>query len=856
MTAGCSKIRKLLEYVYGNRLSKSVFFRRFLCFGKKGDDLRRKAGWNGDFMDFEKEQLQLNIFDNSPVPYCITEPLVNAEGKPVDWIYRYCNQAFADIKDYRLDAMIGQSSLNLFPQTDEKWAQAYYRAAYENRSCEIELVIGEKVYRATVMPLGRRGLCSCMLYEIGNETGKSPKQEQDENKRYILNKLSPEYVSIYRIELNSGKYEILRLADNTNAKKLVGKNERVYDTYDEYAKEYAENFILEEDKKEFLDWLSCKNLKKRLRREDKITYHYHSVSKQGAHSFFEAYAVKGQIDDKHFHIFLAFRNIDSILYKEKAIQKQLQEALDEARLSNEIISAIAKTYQYISRIDIRADRFEEIANKDKENLNFIKEGILSENNKKVCRQYVAEEYQEAFFKFTDLTTLPERMKDEETIVLEYRMKDGNWHRLRFIEKKRDENGELTHVLCVIRSIGDAKRREQALLYQVEEAKKEVALKSRFLSNMSHDIRTPMNGIMGMLDLANRYPDDLEVQKKCRDQIAVSSHYLISIVNDILDMNKLESGEIDNREIPFDLTDLLNRANTEKQKLAAEKQVEYVVDWERADIRHVHLIGNPVYVERMLTIVCDNAVKFTGSGGSVHVWCAEKTSDAHRVVYEFGCQDTGIGMSEEFVAHAFDLFAQENETSRSKYEGTGLGLALAKKLAECLNGTIEIQSKKGEGTTVIMTVPFKIGEAEGADKHVNYEDISIQGLRALVVEDNELNMEIAKFMLEENGVSVECAMDGVEAVERFETSEPGYYDAIFMDIMMPNQNGWDATRSIRSMKRLDAGNIPIIAMSANAFAEDIINSRISGMNVHLTKPLEESKLLGALRECIGKRLDVF
>ena len=404
--------------------------------------------------------------------------------------------------------------------------------------------------------------------------------------------------------------------------------------------------------------------------------------------------------------------------------------MEKVKLSNEIISSIARTYQYISRIDIQADYFEEINNRDTEHLKFTKSGKLSESNEKVCRQYVAEEYQEAFFKFVDLKTLPERMKNEETLVLEYRMKDGDWHRLRFVEKKRDENGVLTHVLCLIRSISDTKKWEHELMYQVEEARKAAALKARFLSNMSHDIRTPMNGIIGTLNLANRYPDDLEVQRKCREQIMTSSKYLVSIVNDILDMNKLESGGVVEQEIPFNLA------------------------------------GNPIYVERLLTNISDNAVKFTGPGGSVRVWCAEKYADEERVVYEFGCADTGIGMSETFLEHAFEPFTQENETSRSRYEGTGLGLAIAKKIVDRLDGDIAIESKKGVGTTVTMTLPFKIGEPVEKEKNVNYEEIPVEGLRALLAEGNELNMEITKFMLEDYGIHVECAADGEEAVQKF------------------------------------------------------------------------------------------
>lgn len=681
-------------------------------------------------------------------------------------------------------------------------------------------------------------------------------QDMSSEDIYVLKKLFTEYVSLYRLELNSGKYEILRLVENTNAKQLVGEEHTIFADYDEFTRRYADAFVPETEQEEFLDWHKCENLKKRLQEKESLTYYYHSVSKDGKDSYYEAYAVKGKADGKNFYIFLGYRNVDVILYKEKAIQEQLQKALDEAKLSNEIIEAIAKSYQYISRIDIAKDWFEEIANRDAENMNYKKSGEVFSGNRNVCKKLVAEEYQEAFLKFTDITTLPVRMKNEETIVMEYQMKDGNWHKLRFIEKKRDKDGNLTHVLCAIRSISDVKKKEQELLQQVAEARKDAALKSRFLSNMSHDIRIPINGIIGMTELADRYPDNPEIQKKCREKLLESARHLVSMVNDILDMNKLETEQFVENDIPFNLAAVLNRVNTDQQMQAGKKKIDYVVDWKKSEMNHMYLMGNPVYIEKLLTVITDNAVKFTKPGGNVSVWCREISEDDERAFYEFGCSDNGIGMSEEFAGHAFEMFSQENKTSRTQYEGTGLGLAIAKKITERLGGTIEIKSKKNYGTTVTMTIPFKTGVQNLMQytENVNTEsteDIPLEGLHALIAEDNELNLEIAKLMLEEKGICVECAADGKEAVAKFEESEPGYYDVIFMDIMMPYMNGWDATRKIRTLQRPDADKIPIIAMSANAFAEDIINSHISGMNWHLTKPIDADKMMTALKECIRK-----
>ena len=797
----------------------------------------------------DKQDLNLDIFQNSPVAYSVIELALDENERPVDWIYRYCNQAFADLKGYRLDAITGHSFLSLYPQIDQEWLNAYYEAAYENKISEMDLTIDGR-YHVVITPTGQKGFASCMIY--ASKTKREKIQDSLAEEKYGLRKLFPEYVSLYRIELNSGKYETLRLAENTNARQLADQSGIKFATFDEYTQHYADAFILPEEREEFVNWHCCANMKKFLSNTEKITYHYHSVSREGKDSYYEAYAVKGTVDDQIFSIFLGYRNIDNILYKERMIQYKLQKALAEAKLGNEIIASIAKSYQYISRIDVQEDHFEEIINRDKTHLNFIQEGTLSVNNKKVCREFVAEEYQKAFFNFTDITTLPERMKDEESIDLEYRMKNGCWHKMRFIEKKRDENGKLTHVLCAIRSISDTKKREQDLMYQVAEAKKDAALKSRFLSNMSHDIRTPMNGILGMLDLAERYPNDLEMQKRCREKVRESSRYLVSLVNDILDMNKLESETEMNQTIPFDLAELLSRVNVTEQQKAADKLIDYVVDWGRAGLRHRYLMGNPLYVERLLTAIVDNAIKFTNPGGRVQVWCEEKTVDSSHVTYQFICSDNGIGMSDVFVEHAFDMFTQENESSRSKYEGSGLGLAIAKKIANLLGGTIEIQSQKKNGTTVRITLPFRIGEKVEINKSIRQKEISIDGLRVLVAEDNELNMEIAKYMLEENGMQVECAVDGTDAVSKFEQSEPGYYDMICMDIMMPNMNGWDAARKIRSMKRPDAHSIPMIAMSANSFTEDIINSHIAGMNRHIAKPLDMKKLLSAIRECARSR----
>lgn len=325
-----------------------------------------------------------------------------------------------------------------------------------------------------------------------------------------------------------------------------------------------------------------------------------------------------------------------------------------------------------------------------------------------------------------------------------------------------------------------------------------------------------------------------------------SKYLLSMVNDILDMNKLQSGESVNQDITFDIADMLRTANEAAQIKAEEKQIEYIVEWENSSYTHPYLVGNPLYTARILSILADNAIKFSHIGSTIFVSYNEEQLDDKNVICEFVCKDHGIGMSKEFAEHAFELFAQENESSRTRYEGTGLGLAIAKQLTDRLHGTIRLESEKGVGTTATVQIPFKIGTPEDINVVRDYKTISLQGLRVLLVEDNDLNMEIARFILEDQGMTVEGAVNGQEAVELFEKSEPGYYSVILMDIMMPVLNGLDATRKIRTLKRTDAETIPVIAMSANAFSDDMISSRLAGMNAHLAKPLDRKKIVETIR----------
>ena len=806
----------------------------------------------------EDNSFNIEIFEYSPLPYYIIEVLLDDAGNAVDFKFRYCNKAFADIKGFTKEEIIGCTYSEVFSEGNEQRLDFCYKAAYENTPVEFDEFYKEKesYYHVNVMPIGRRGYCAGLLRNVRTETLdrintnnelKTALQELKKEK-YVLDKLCTDFTAVYYIDLLSGEFEVLKLGDNTNASRILNGDMHKFKHFNDFTENYANKYLSEEERGDFRKWLDCNNMRNELADKDRATYHYMSIPNSNNERFFEVQAVKVNVEDEHFNIFLSFRYIDAILNKEKKIQEELKSALDEAKLNNEIISSSAKTYYSIYRIDLQADHFEEISNHENAHRLTGNEGVASEKLKDLCDNLVSEEYQEEVLKFMDLSTLADRLKEDDTIATEYLVKDGNWHMLRFIVKKKDEMGKVTNVLCVVRSISDTKRREQNLLYLAQEAKRSYDAKTRFLSDMSHDIRTPINGIVGMLDIANHYADDLEVQQNCRNKIMESSKYLISLVNDVLDMNKLESGNIVIQDVVFDLTELLIDANNEAQELASKKGISYNIDWVSSSIQNQYLIGNPKYVRRIISNLANNAIKFNRPGGSVQVSCREISNDGENVVYQFICKDTGIGMSDEFVAHAYDMFSKESATSRSTYEGTGLGLAIVKELVDKLNGTIELTSKQGLGTTFIVNLPFKIGsKPDNKENLAEIENVDIKGLHALIVEDNEINTEIVQFMLENNGLEVTCAVDGIDAIEKFSQSEPGYFNIVFMDIMMPRLNGLDATRRIRQLNRADAKSVPIIAMTANAFTDDVMSSYIAGMNLHLAKPLSEKKIINAVKQ---------
>ena len=479
---------------------------------------------------------------------------------------------------------------------------------------------------------------------------------------------------------------------------------------------------------------------------------------------------------------------------------------------------------------------------------------------------LSEKEKEAYYAFFDIPVLLKHYEKGETHVthtywtqtIQQRPMLAEHH---IVMYEDEENGDIL-AISYIRDITEefhenavkieAENLNKRLRKEKEDAVSANETKGRFLSSISHDIRTPLNGIQGMLRIADAFPDNMKKQKECRDKIWIASNYLVSLVNNVLNMNRLENSTIELSEKPFDLIDLLMEIIAMTNIQIDAQGLHSVVDWKPGYINHRYLIGSEEGISRILLNLNSNAIKYNKKGGTVYCRCKELRCDGETAWLEFVTEDTGIGMEEEFLRHAFEPYTQEQHISLNSINGVGLGLTIVKETVALMGGTIQVESKINEGTRYTIVLPFKVDHHPKIDDDPK-EHLSLKGKKALLAEDNNLNMEIARFQLEQKEIEVFTASNGKEAVEMFEASQPGFYNIILMDIMMPVMDGLEATRHIRSMNRRDSMTIPIVAMSANAFQEDVEKSLAAGLNEYLTKPLDEKKLTETMKKYLGKKM---
>ena len=535
----------------------------------------------------------------------------------------------------------------------------------------------------------------------------------------------------------------------------------------------------------------------------------------------------------------------------------LKKALDEATKRSEIISTIATLYVTIIHANVKERTYELLKGHDLVQKILGQKGKIDDVMERLPTAFAAMEGREKFRKFLNFDTLTERLRNTNYVSTEFVSINGGWRLSRFIVKSRDTQGNVVDVLYVVRDITEEKLRE--IMYQkqlkesMEDAQRANISKTAFLRRMSHDIRTPLNGIVGMIHIAQKHSNDVAKLQECRQKVLQSTDYLQKLINNVLDISKLESGSLVLEHKSFDMVELLSNNMTVVAMSAYENGVRFEGGVEANMIRHRYLIGSPVHLSRVLMNLASNAIKYNHFHGTVNVHCEELSDDGNIAVFKFVCSDTGLGMSEEFQKHAFDVFAQEGKQSTTTFSGSGLGLSIVKDIIELMGGMIELESKENVGSTFTVTVPFKIDHSvENNDSQNDScpQSMELSGKRVLLVEDNAINMEIAYAILEEEHLNITEAKNGKEALEIFQNSKLNEYDVIIMDVMMPVMDGLEATKAIRMLEREDAKKIPIIAMTANAFEEDRKACLDAGMDEHIGKPIDIPLLKRTITKAIG------
>ena len=463
----------------------------------------------------------------------------------------------------------------------------------------------------------------------------------------------------------------------------------------------------------------------------------------------------------------------------------------------------------------------------------------------LAQHVIAPRFRKEYVEFLDFATLDERLKGKSSVSAISQDVNGVWFSLYLLPMSYDENGKLKDVLFLSRNINDYKQSEEKHQEELRKAARDAelanAVKSSFLRRMSHDIWTPLNGIRGMASLAEKSLDNPEQARDYIQKILTSSDYLQALMDNVLRMSKLESGQILFEDKPFDLMAVIQDTADFTAVQAENQGVRFTMDC--SAITHTHIIGSQVHLRQVMQNILSNAVKFNRPHGSITATCREVSCQDNVMTFEFVCADTGIGMSKEFQSHLFEPFTQEGESARSRYNGAGLGLSIVKEILDKRSGTISVVSTQGHGSTFTVTLPLKVDPSFAVP--VQEVTGSIAGTKVLLVEDNEINMEIAHYLLEDKGAVITEAHNGREALDAFANAEPGTFDVILMDIMMPEMDGLEATKRIRALRRRDASTIPIFAMTANSFLDDIHHYRLAGMNEHLPKPLNPDQLIATI-----------
>ena len=702
-------------------------------------------------------------------------------------------------------------------------------------------------------------------------------QEEVEEQLSIINALSQSFRNVFVANLREGTARAIRLADNYNVKAIRDVSGQTFQ-FDAVVDRWVRETVHPDDKKRIKETLNVKNIRQIFSRQDKCVGTYRNIEDGVLHYYRYDFRRVGDTEN----VVAGFQIIDSIIKEQEENQKR-EKALEEARLRGEkehaeVVNSLSTIYSTIFRADIITHEYEILNSVPLMKKLAASKGNFDDVKDTVIESFMEPEYREPLCEFLDFNTLSDRLEKVNTVTKDYKAPTGQWMQARFIAKRRDEKGRAVEVLYVARDITEEKIRElkqQEFLTQALEAAQQAnKAKTTFLNSMSHDIRTPMNAIIGFTTLAQNHLNDRAKVEDYLRKISTSGNHLLSLINDILDMSRIESGAVQLDEKAVYLPDLFNDLCAIVQNLVDSKNLHLVIDTQ--EVVHEDVLTDKLRLSQMLLNVVSNAVKFTQPGGEIIIRLMEKPCNLKRyATYEISVKDNGVGMSKEFVGHIFDAFSREYSSTVSGIQGTGLGMAITKNIVDMMGGDIQVESEKGKGSLFTVTLNLRLADemAENVpskkesiftsedgeelipsavcEKTVKDEEkkksCDYSGKRILLVEDNELNREIATAILEENGMKVDSVEDGDIAVARINEEPAGKYDLILMDIQMPRMDGYTATREIRTLDDNKKANIPIVAVTANAFDEDKKKAIESGMNGHIIKPIRIEEIVRVLDE---------
>ena len=665
--------------------------------------------------------------------------------------------------------------------------------------------------------------------------------DEEQRLQKLLSGLGNDYTIVLLINLDTDKFEIVLNQASNN----IAKQHKTID-YTDYLDNYANQYVVAESKEDMKRILRRNNLLHHFMTHSDLYFRFTSVPNALQQTHFEAHAVRQydpQKDDTHIAV-IGFRCVDRIVEKELDYQKELDKAYQLARKQLDVITASLPGGLKISYNDPKYS-FKYVSKQYAAILGYTVEELMQASNGSIAGIAHPDDLEagikEALAQY--------EKNDHYAITYRMKCKDGSY---KYIEdhghKVVNPDGTIEHWNLIL-----DKNELVTKTIELESARRADEVKTAFLSRMSHDIRTPLNGIIGLLEYALRHPDDIETIRKNRKKAYVASKHLLSLVNDVLELNKLDEKNVTLVHEPLDLLKLLQEVTTITEMRAADYGVTLHTSKGLIDLNNRYIYGSALHIKQILINIVSNAIKYNRPGGSV--WCHVKEEDLSptKVKYIFSVVDNGIGMSDAFLKKIFDPFAQAApDGARTSYNGSGLGMAIVKGLIERMGGHIEIQSTLGIGTSINIYITFDKARAEDMPKPIETIQLDdLHNIHALLVEDNELNMEIAKYLLEDAHIQITEAHHGLEAVNLFSQSKAGTFDIILMDVMMPVMDGLTATRAIRSLHRPDAKTIPIFAMTANAFAEDIQRSKEAGMNEHLSKPLDIKQVMAKISQYCKK-----